>query len=91
MMSVQGQTETSACRCGRSVLPPRADFARFHVQVRSVPILLQKSAYRRRGTAGAIFDAVRCHPLNCAGYLRSTLLTLATLTQRTKGLMVAAG
>lgn len=55
------------------------------------PILLQKSAYRRRGTAGAFFEAIHCHPLDCAGDLRSTLLTLATLTQRTKGRTVVAG
>jgi hypothetical protein len=54
-------------------------------------ILLQKSAYRRRGTAGAFFEAIHCHPLDCAGDLRSTLLTLATLTQRTKGRTVVAG
>ena len=59
--------------------------------VRSWQILLQKSAYRRRGTADAIFDAVRCHPLDCAGDLRSTLLRLATLTQRAKGRTVVAG
>ena len=38
-----------------------------------------------------IFKAIRCHPLDCAGDLRSTLLTLATLTQRTKGRTVVAG
>src|SRR5260370_34519650 len=54
-------------------------------QVRYWQILLQKSAYRRRGTAGAFFEAIDCHPLDCAGDVRSTLLTLATLTQRTKG------
>ena len=37
--------------------------------------LLEKSAYRRRGTADAFFEAVRCHPLDCAGDLRSALLT----------------
>ena len=58
---------------------------------RFVPILLQKSAYRRRGTAGAFFETIDCHPLDCAGDLRSTLLTLATLTQRTKGRTVVAG
>ena len=47
--------------------------------------LLQKSAYRRRGTVDAIFDACRCHPLDCAGDLRSTSLTLATLTPSRKG------
>jgi hypothetical protein len=40
-------------------------------------ILLQKSAYRRRGTAGGFFEAIHCHPLDSAGDLRSTLLTLA--------------
>jgi len=54
-------------------------------------ILLQKSAYRRRGTAGRFFEAIHSHPLDSAGDLRSTLLTLATLTQRTKRRMVAAG
>src|SRR5271169_2827888 len=54
-------------------------------------ILLQKSAYRRRGRAGAFFEAIHCHPLDGAGGLRSTLLTLATLTQRTKGRLVVAG
>ncbi len=54
-------------------------------------ILLQKSAYRRRGTAGAVFETIDCHPLDCAGDLRATLLTLATLTQRTKGRTVVAG
>ena len=59
--------------------------------VRVWQILFQKSAYRRRGTAGAFFEAIVCHPLDCAGYLGSTLLTLATLTQRTKGRTVVAG
>jgi hypothetical protein len=54
-------------------------------------ILLQKSGCSRRGTAGAIFEAVFCHPLDRAGDLRSTLLTLATLTQRTKGRTGVAG
>jgi hypothetical protein len=49
------------------------------------PILLQKSACRRRGTAGAIFEVVRHHPLDCAGDLRSTLLTLATLRSAQSG------
>src|SRR6478735_9602826 len=57
------------------------DFRFVPTDVRFVPILLQKSAYRRRGTAGAFFEAIHCHPLDCAGDLRSTLLTLATLTQ----------
>ena len=74
-----------------SALAPTTDFAQEGRHVRSVPILLQKSACRRRGTAGAIFEAVRCHPLDCAGDLRSTLLTLATLTQRTKERTVVAG
>src|SRR5258705_9864981 len=74
-----------------SALLPEADVAPFGRQVRFVPILLQKSAYRRRGTAGAFFEAIDCHPLDCAGDLRSTLLTLATLTQRTKGRTVVAG
>ena len=74
-----------------SGLPPTTDIERPRRHVRSVPILLQKSAYRRRGTVDAIFDAVRCHPLDCAGDLRSTLLTLATLTQRTKGRTAVAG
>src|SRR6266403_5568300 len=59
--------------------------------ISTLQILLQKSAYRRRGTAGAFFEAIHCHPLDCAGDLRSTLLTLATLTQRTKGRTVVAG
>src|SRR5260370_7875502 len=54
-------------------------------------ILLRKSTYRRRGTAGAFFEAIHCHPLDCAGDLRSALLTLATLTQRTKARTVLAG
>jgi hypothetical protein len=29
--------------------------------------LLQKSAYRRRGTAGAFFETIDCHPLDWAG------------------------
>ena len=37
------------------------------------------------------FEAVRCHPLDCAGDLRSTLLTLAAVTQRTQGRLVVAG
>ena len=58
------------------------DVTRSAELVRFVPILLQKSAYRRRGTVGAFFEAIHfCHPLDCAGDLRSTLLTLATLTQ----------
>src|SRR6476469_9975116 len=68
-----------------------ADSSRTSGHVRLVPILLQKSAYRRRGTAGAFFETIDCHPLDCAGDLRSTLLTLATLTQRTKGRAVVAG
>jgi hypothetical protein len=59
--------------------------------VRFAPILLQKSACRRGGTAGAFFETIDCHPLDYAGDLRSTLLTLATLTQRTKGRTVVAG
>ncbi len=43
-MSQMGQTETSAGRFGMSGLPPIADIVRLHAQVRSVPILLQKSA-----------------------------------------------
>src|SRR6266852_7185563 len=74
-----------------SALPPRPDIAQCGRHVRFVPILLQKSAYRRRGTAGAFFETVDCHPLDCAGDLRSTLLTLATLTQRTNGRTVVAG
>src|SRR5258706_11406905 len=68
-----------------------ADIAQRSQDVRFVPILLQNSAYRRRGTAGAFFEAIHCHPLDCAGDLRRTLLTLATLTQRTKGRTVVAG
>ncbi len=70
---------------------PLATTERTSLEVRFVPILLQKSAYRRRGTAGAFFEAIHCHPLDCAGDLRSTLLTLATVTQRTKGRTVVAG
>ena len=36
------------------------------------------------------FEAIHCHPLDCAGDLRS-ILTLATLTQGTKGRTVVAG
>jgi hypothetical protein len=32
-------------------------------------ILLQNSAYRRRGTADAFFEAIHCRPLDCAGDL----------------------
>src|SRR5258706_8093934 len=51
---------------------------------------------RNRRTDGAgrlmpFFEAIHCHPLDCAGDLRSTLLTLATLTRRTKGRAVVAG
>src|SRR4030081_2194867 len=51
---------------------------------------------RNRHTEGAgrlmpFFEAVRCHPLDCAGDLRSTLLTLAAVTQRTQGRLVVAG
>jgi hypothetical protein len=74
-----------------SAVHPTTDIAKILRHVRFVPILLQKSAYRRRGTAGAFFEAIDCHPLDCAGDLRSTLLTLATLTQRTKGRTVVAG
>jgi hypothetical protein len=35
--------------------------------------MLQKSAYRRRGTDDAFFEAIHRHPLDCAGDLRSTL------------------
>src|SRR5258705_10527234 len=76
---------------GMSALPPSTDIVRLSWHVRFVPILLQKSAYRRRGSAGAFFEAIHCHPLDCAGDLRSTLLTLATLTQRTKWRTVVAG
>ena len=53
--------------------------------------MLQKSAYRLRGTADAFFEAVRCRLLDSAGDLRSTLLTLAAVTQRTQGRLVVAG
>jgi hypothetical protein len=46
---------------------------------------------RARGRLMPFFEAVRCHPLDCAGDLRSTLLTLATVTQRTQGRLVVAG
>jgi hypothetical protein len=36
-------------------------------------------------------EAVRYYPQDCAGGLRSTLLTLATVTQRTQGRLVVAG
>src|SRR5258707_3119192 len=74
-----------------SALERITDSSQTSRHVRFVPILLQKSAYRRRGTAGAFFEAIHCRPLDCAGDLRSTLLTLATLTQRTKGRTVVAG
>src|SRR5258706_10111138 len=74
-----------------SAIPSKADSNRTSLHVGFVPILLQNSAYRRRGTAGAFFEAIHCHPLDCAGDLRRTLLTLATLTQRTKGRTVVAG
>src|SRR6266403_4892338 len=48
-----------------SALPPKADSNRTSRHVRKVPILLQKSAYRRRGTADAFFEAIHCHPLLC--------------------------
>jgi len=48
--SAQGQTETSARRCVRSVLPPEADFGRPHAQVRSVPIAYSCTA----ATGGSI-------------------------------------
>ena len=47
--------------------------------VRFWQILLQKSAYRGGGMAGAFFETIDCHPLDCAGDLRSTLLTLAII------------
>jgi hypothetical protein len=68
-----------------------ADIAQRGQHVRFVPILLQKSAYRRRGTLMPFFAAVAFHPRDCAGDLRSTLLTPATLTQRIKGRLVVAG
>ena len=86
-----GQNRKSRPCGGMSTSPSKADIGRTFPEVRFVPILLQKSGCRRRGTAGAIFEAVRCHPRDCAGYVRSTLLTLATLTQRTKGRTVVAG
>jgi hypothetical protein len=43
------------------------------------------------GTAGAFFETIDCHSLDCGGDLRSTLLTLATLKQRAKGRTVVAG
>src|ERR1700676_3743310 len=58
---------------------------RLHRLVRFVPILLQKSAYRRRGTLMPFFAAVAFHPRDCAGDLRSTLLTLATLRSAQRG------
>src|SRR5258706_634817 len=48
-----------------SALPPKADSNRTSRHVRKVPILFQKSAYRRRGTADAFFEAIHCHPLLC--------------------------
>jgi hypothetical protein len=72
-------------------IPLTADMLAPWRHVRNVPILLQKSAYRRRGRAGAFLEAIHCHPLDGAGDLRSTLLTLATLTQRTQGRLVVAG
>src|ERR1700724_753724 len=59
--------------------------------VRFWQILLQKSAYRRRETLMPLCAAVAFHTRDCAGDLRSTLLTLATLTQRIKGRLVVAG
>jgi hypothetical protein len=38
-----------------SAVAPIADYRAPILVVREVPILLQKSAYRRRGTAGAFF------------------------------------
>jgi hypothetical protein len=45
-----------------SAFHPIATELRKSPEVRFVPILLQKSACRRCGTVGAIFEAVRCHP-----------------------------
>jgi hypothetical protein len=56
--------------------------------VSNEPILLLKSAYRRRGTLMPFFAGVAFQARDCAGDLRSTLLTLATLTQRIKGRLV---
>ena len=45
--AASGQTETSTRPCGMSALPPTTDIVRPHAQVRSVPILLQKSKIQR--------------------------------------------
>src|ERR1700694_2957468 len=84
-MSQVGQSRPNWAFRAMSVSPPSATELRTSLVVRFVPILLQKSACRRRGTVGAIFEAVRCHPLDCAGDLRSTLLTLATLRSAQRG------
>ena len=59
--------------------------------VRCWQILLQNRHTDGAGRLVHFFEAIHCHPLDCAGDLRSTLLTLATLTQRTKGRTVVAG
>src|ERR1700694_5348853 len=51
----------------RSALRGKAEVGFRGRQVGFGPILLQKSAYRRRGMAGAFFEAIHCHPLDCAG------------------------
>jgi len=68
-----------------SALPLEADIRRAGCDVRVVPILLQNRHIDGAGRPVHFFEAIHCHPLDCAGDLRSTLLTLATLTQRTKG------
>jgi hypothetical protein len=90
-MSQMGQIQTSSRLRTRSVRPSTTDMPRLRRHVGFVPILLQKSAYLRRGKAGAFFEAIHCHPLDGEGDLRSTLLALATFTQHTKGRLAVAG
>ena len=54
-MSEVGQSRRFAPLPATSGLPQSTDIARAVRLVRFAPILLQKSAYRRRGTAGCIF------------------------------------
>ena len=68
-----------------------ADIALRTGHVRFVPILLQKSAYTRCGTAGAFFEAIHCHPRDCAGDFTLGFTDACNATQRTKRRTVAAG
>jgi len=44
-------------------------FGQYHRPSADFRLWVQKSAYQRRGTAGAFFEAIHYRPLDCAGDL----------------------